>query len=203
MPGWGLRRLSRANTDPVPVRSCRLDSLALPVQGNDSAVTSPWSGSKLRPCCWLLALMMVLLLIATIGAEPLSSIPNPRTRDGTWVTDVPRALRPETVARINATIGELERTNGVEMAVVVITSLDGLSVEEAAAKLFQLWGIGKKREGQRFAAALVNGRSTRASRGGIRTGRHPAGRQGRSHSRHLRHSQSSRLVTSIKASSTV
>jgi uncharacterized protein len=57
---------------------------------------------------------------------------------------MPRALRAETVARLNSTIGELEQTNGAEMAVVVVTSLDGLSVEEAAVKLFELWGIGKK-----------------------------------------------------------
>src|SRR6187549_453670 len=87
---------------------------------------------------------MVPLFVAAIGAEPLGSIPNPRTRDGTWVTDMPGALRAETVARLNSTIGDLERTNGTEAAVVVIKSLDGLSVEEAAAKLFQLWGIGKK-----------------------------------------------------------
>ena len=30
------------------------------------------------------------------------------------------------------------------MAVVVVRSLDGLSIEEAAEKLFNLWGIGKK-----------------------------------------------------------
>jgi uncharacterized protein len=84
------------------------------------------------------------LLIVVIGAEPLGSIPNPRTHDGTWVTDMPGALRPATVARLNSTIGDLERTNGTEMAVVVIKSLDGLSVEEAAVKLFELWGIGKK-----------------------------------------------------------
>jgi uncharacterized protein len=106
-------------------------------------VTSPSIGSELRRFCWLVALT-VPLLIATIGAEPLGSIPNPRTRDGTWVTDMPRALRAETVARLNSTIGDLERTTGAEMAVVVIKSLDGLSVEEAAVKLFQLWGIGKK-----------------------------------------------------------
>jgi uncharacterized protein len=86
----------------------------------------------------------ITVLIAAIGAEPLNSIPNPRTRDGTWVTDMPGALRAETVARLNATIGDLERTNGAEMAVVVIRSLDGLSIEEAAVKLFELWGIGKK-----------------------------------------------------------
>ena len=85
-----------------------------------------------------------MAVAAGLRAEPLTSIPNPRTHGGTWVTDMPRALRPETIARLNSTIGDLERTNGAEMAVVVIASLDGLSVEEAATKLFQMWGIGKK-----------------------------------------------------------
>ena len=84
------------------------------------------------------------LLIATTGAEPLTSIPNPRGRDGTWVTDMPGALRADTIAQLNSTIGDLERTTGAEMAVVVIGSLDGLSIEEAALKLFNDWGIGKK-----------------------------------------------------------
>ena len=93
----------------------------------------------------LLALgAIVPLLIAAVGAEPLTSIPNPRTRDGTWVTDMPGTLRADTIARLNSTIGEFERTNGAEMAVVVIGSLDGLSIEEAAVTLFELWGIGKK-----------------------------------------------------------
>ena len=87
---------------------------------------------------------LIPLLIAAVGAEPLSSIPNPRVRDGTWVTDMAGALRADTIARLNSTIGELERTNGVEMAVVVIRSLDDLSIDEAAVKLFELWGIGKK-----------------------------------------------------------
>jgi hypothetical protein len=88
-------------------------------------------------------------LSAAVGAEPLTGIPNPRTRDGTWVTDMPGMLRADTIARLNSTIGEFERTNGAEMAVVVIRSLDGLSVEEAAVKLFELWKIGKEEQGQR------------------------------------------------------
>src|SRR5688572_8079147 len=87
---------------------------------------------------------LIALLIAGVGAEPLTSIPNPRTRDGTWVTDMAGMLRADTIARLNSAIGEFERTNGAEMAVVVIRSLDGLSIEEAAVKLFDLWGIGKK-----------------------------------------------------------
>jgi len=87
---------------------------------------------------------LIVLLIAAVVAEPLTSIPNPRTRDGTWVTDMPGMLRVDTIARLNSTIGEFERTNGGEMAIVVIRSLDGLSIEETAVKLFELWGIGKK-----------------------------------------------------------
>ncbi len=86
------------------------------------------------------------LLSAAVGAEPLTSIPNPRTRDGTWVTDMPGTLRADTIARLNSTISEFERTKGAEMAVVVIRSLDGLSIEEAAVKLFELWEIGKERK---------------------------------------------------------
>jgi uncharacterized protein len=78
------------------------------------------------------------------GAEPLGSIPNPRVQKGTWVTDMAGALRADTIARLNETISAFERTTGSEMAVVVIRSLDGASIEEAAAKLFELWGIGKK-----------------------------------------------------------
>ena len=83
-------------------------------------------------------------MIATAGAEPLTSIPNPRGRDGTWVTDMPGMLRADTIAQLNSTISDFERTTGGEMAVVVIRSLDGLSIEEAAVQLFELWGIGKK-----------------------------------------------------------
>lgn len=84
------------------------------------------------------------LLSAVVGTEPLTSIPNPRTSGSTWVTDMPGTLRADTIARLNSTIGEFERTNGAEMAVVVIRSLDGLTIEEAAVKLFELWKIGKE-----------------------------------------------------------
>ena len=52
----------------------------------------------------LAALTMASLSVAA-RSEPLASIPNPRIRDGTWVTDMPGALRADTVARLNAAIG--------------------------------------------------------------------------------------------------
>ena len=104
----------------------------------------PWSSSG-SP---LIRAAVILLLAATCvsgtGAEPLASIPNPRVKNGTWVTDMPGALQAGTVTYLNEKIGEIERTHGIEMAVVVIRSLDGLTVDDAAEKLFKLWGIGKK-----------------------------------------------------------
>jgi uncharacterized protein len=95
-----------------------------------------------------LVLALLFSLAGTLprdaGAEPLAAIPNPRVNDGTWVTDMPRALRADTVARLNQSIGDSQRTHGIEMAVVVVRSLDGLSIEDAAERLFKLWGIGKK-----------------------------------------------------------
>ena len=100
-----------------------------------------------RPGIFLGALGVSLpLLLAVVGAEPLTSIPNPRNRDGTWVTAVPGALRADTIARLNAPLDDLEKATGVEMAVAVIRLLDGLSIEDAAVKLFELWKIGKARK---------------------------------------------------------
>jgi len=99
--------------------------------------------SRARAGRWAALGVLIVLACGLASAEPISSIPNPRVRDGTWVTDVPGALRPETVATLNALIGDLETKTAVEMAVVVVASLDGASVEEYAVKLFELWGIGK------------------------------------------------------------
>jgi uncharacterized protein len=88
--------------------------------------------------------ILTALLLLGASREPLTGIANPRAQNGTWVTDAAGALRPDTIARLNQTIGAFAGATGSEMAVVVIRSLDGASIEEFAAKLFELWGIGKK-----------------------------------------------------------
>src|SRR5262245_6093775 len=87
--------------------------------------------------------LAAILSLSVVSAQPINSIPNPRMRDGTWVTDAAGGLRPDTVAKLNEIIGGVERATGVEMAVAVVRSLDGLTVEEAAEKVFRQWGIGK------------------------------------------------------------
>lgn len=78
------------------------------------------------------------------GAERVGDIPNPRARDGTWVTDVAGMLRPETIQGLNSLIDALERDTTAEIAVVVIRTLDGTTVEALAEDLFEKWGIGKR-----------------------------------------------------------
>jgi uncharacterized protein len=93
---------------------------------------------------WAALLALAMTAAPAAATEPLASIPNPRVQNGTWVTDMAGALGADTIARLNDTISAFERTTGGEMAVVVVRSLDGLSIEETAARLFALWGIGKK-----------------------------------------------------------
>ena len=95
----------------------------------------PARSPMIRRATWALALVVSVLTALAAAAEPLRSIPNPRVQNGTWVTDMPRALRADTVSRLNEQIAALERDTGIEMAVVVMRSLDGLSIEEAAADL--------------------------------------------------------------------
>jgi uncharacterized protein len=88
--------------------------------------------------------LALLLATAARGAESLASIPNPRVQNGTWVTDTSATLDPKTIALLNERAAAFERDTTAEIAIVVIRSLDGLAIENAAVKLFEMWGIGKK-----------------------------------------------------------
>ena len=99
----------------------------------------PRRASLAYGCC-----LVLLLATATAGAESLASIPNPREQNGTWVTDTSGTLDPKSIAQLNERAAAFERDTSGEIAVVVIRSLDGLAIEEAAVKLFAMWSIGKK-----------------------------------------------------------
>jgi len=88
--------------------------------------------------------LLLVVAAAAYAAESLASIPNPRVQNGTWVTDTSATLTPQTIALLNERAAEFERDTSSEIAIVVIRSLDGRPIEEAAVKLFEMWGIGKK-----------------------------------------------------------
>ena len=95
---------------------------------------------KLNPSIlWrLLALWLVFLATAPLGA----AFPSPQGR----VNDFAGVLDAGAKAHLLNRIHEVEAKTTAEIAVVTVTSLDGMTVEEYANKLFQKWGIGKKKK---------------------------------------------------------
>jgi uncharacterized protein len=75
--------------------------------------------------------------------QRLTWVPDPRRATGGWVSDPAHHLSPATVDSINAIITRLEQETSIEMAVVVIDSLDGLEPADAALLLHRQWGVGK------------------------------------------------------------
>ncbi|MBN1255897.1 MAG: TPM domain-containing protein [Deltaproteobacteria bacterium] len=61
-----------------------------------------------------------------------------------WVNDFSGILSDNTRAQITGLCDEVKRSTGAEIAVVTVTSLEGMSVEEYAVRLFEQWGIGEK-----------------------------------------------------------
>ncbi|QUY44457.1 YgcG family protein [Acaryochloris marina] len=83
----------------------------------------------------------------TARAVPYKQVPNPRQQNGAWVTDMANVLSPQTEAKLNQLITDLEAKNGSEIAVVTVTNTaPSASPKAFATSLFNHWGIGKKEE---------------------------------------------------------
>jgi uncharacterized protein len=80
---------------------------------------------------WMAALQVVF-----------AAFPRP---DG-YVTDLADVLTEDDEAYLEHYLGTLEAETSAELAVVTVNSLDGMTIEEYAHRLFADWGIGKKRE---------------------------------------------------------
>lgn len=61
-----------------------------------------------------------------------------------YVNDVANALDASARADLDAMLRGVEQRTSAEVVLVTVPSLDGMSVEEYANKLFKAWGIGKK-----------------------------------------------------------
>jgi len=102
---------------------------------------------SLRPFALPIALAATLILpTASSSAQDgrLSWVRNPREVNGSWVADPAHHLAASTVQSIDSVIGALDRDKSIEMAVVVLDSLDGLEPADAALLLHRRWGVGKR-----------------------------------------------------------
>ena len=60
------------------------------------------------------------------------------------VSDFAGILSEKTKVQLNILLVHIEKSTSAEIAVVTVSSLEGMSVEEYAVTLFKSWGIGKK-----------------------------------------------------------
>jgi uncharacterized protein len=61
-----------------------------------------------------------------------------------WVSDFAGIMSDTVKSQVDALFAEVKKSTGAEIAVVTVSSLDGISVEEYAVSLFKKWGIGEK-----------------------------------------------------------
>jgi len=63
-----------------------------------------------------------------------------------YVNDYAGVLQSGNKTQTEDLITNLEKNTNCEVAVAIINSLEGISIEEYAVKLFEKWGVGKKKE---------------------------------------------------------
>jgi uncharacterized protein len=88
----------------------------------------------------------VALCTAILAAFALSAfaLDTSKLKPSGYVDDFAKVLDPAGKARLEAYCGALERSTGVQMAIVTVDTLDGEPVEDVGNRLFREWGIGKK-----------------------------------------------------------
>jgi uncharacterized protein len=85
----------------------------------------------------LAALLTALAFAATVTAQ--SALPTPSGP----INDFADVLAPADEQRLARLVADVEQATTAEIAVATVASLDGLTVEEYATKLFAAWSIGQ------------------------------------------------------------
>jgi len=83
---------------------------------------------------------LVVISLAALPAPARAGFPQPQGRVNDFAAVLDEGAKTELVSIIR----DAEAVSSAEIAVVTVPSLDGMTVEEYANKLFAAWGIGKK-----------------------------------------------------------
>ena len=86
----------------------------------------------------LRAMCVIVLTAVSLAAQ---NLPKPAGR----ITDLANIIDSATESELDTRLNELERTTSSEVAVVTVPSLDGVTVEDYAVRLFKEWGIGQSK----------------------------------------------------------
>lgn len=108
----------------------------------------------------LLIAALLFVFTATAAAETkqytIDDVPNVRLSDARqYVTDPTAILSTAARDSINAMLGRLEKSTGIETAVVMLPSIGEEDIFDFGHELFRKWGIGKKKSNNGLLILLV------------------------------------------------
>ena len=96
-------------------------------------------------------LLLINLLIQSLSYSlfaqgyVVQNVPNPKSKtSNNYVSNPDHIISADTENMINYLADSLERHNGVEVAVVLLSSVGDVYIKDFAVELFNNWGIGKK-----------------------------------------------------------
>jgi uncharacterized protein len=103
----------------------------------------------------IILFFIAFVFLAKAQTYSVETVPNPKEQSNSYVSNPDSILTEDAVARINNILGELERTNSTQVAVVAIQSIGDEEVFDFAQALFQHWGIGHKETDNGLLILLV------------------------------------------------
>jgi uncharacterized protein len=84
------------------------------------------------------------VVVLALAALPAWGLDTKALKPTGYVNDFSSTLDASGKQTLEAYCEKLERVTGVQMAIVLVPTLDGEPVEDVANRLYREWGIGKK-----------------------------------------------------------
>jgi uncharacterized protein len=91
-----------------------------------------------------LMLLTFIPILQMFAQWTVESVPNPKTKDNTFVSNPDNILTAGQIAELNAMIQAVEDSATAQIAVVMLQSIGTEVPKEFATELFNLWGVGAK-----------------------------------------------------------
>lgn len=115
--------------------------------------------------------LLLTLLVSTFSLNSFAFTAPPKPTDNTYVLDQAGKLDAAQVSKLNAKIEALNKSTKNEYAIVLLKTLDGAAIEDAAQDTFRSWGVGKANLNNGVMIMIATGeRKTR-----IQTGKNAEG----------------------------
>jgi len=106
------------------------------------------------------------VVVLALAGMPAWGLDTKALKPTGYVNDFSSTLDASSKQSLEAYCENLERVTGVQMAIVLVPTLDGEPIEDAANRLYREWGIGKKGKDEGILIMLaVKDRKSRAEIG--------------------------------------